>query len=82
LSNGEYAEREEEADALKIRDPYPNTMKGGAISEFIRGISMSGNEEDERFFGLITSPKNEDSFLYAPASALIAFALTRVLSKL
>jgi len=53
LSNGEYAEREEEADALKIRDPYPNTMKGGAISEFIRGISMSGNEEDERFFGLM-----------------------------
>jgi len=30
----------------------------------------------------ITSPKNEDSFLYAPASALIAFALTGVLSKL
>lgn len=52
MSIGEYAERVEGADALKIRDPYPNTMKGGEISEFIRGISMSGNEVDEpeRFF--------------------------------
>ena len=40
LSIGKYAEREEEVDALKIRDPYPNTMKGGAISEFIRGASL------------------------------------------
>ena len=53
MSIGEYVGGEEGADALKIRDPYPNTMKGGAISEFIRGISMSGNEEDERFFGLM-----------------------------
>jgi len=30
----------------------------------------------------VMSPKNEDSFLYAPAPALIAFALIRVLSKL
>jgi hypothetical protein len=49
LSIGEYTEREERVDALKIRDPYPNTMKG-ATFEFIGGISMSGNEGDERFF--------------------------------
>jgi len=45
-------------------------------------VWLERNSCDSLSLIVITSPKNEDSFLYAPASALIAFALTRVLSKL